>query len=995
MLRNSINCGLRVAARGAGMTLLAFTAALVFATVAARAEFGVSAFDWQTTANEAGDPYSQAGGHPYAISTEIEFNHHFDPVWEGQLPDRPVKDVLADLPAGLVGDPQAMAKCTSGQLATIESGAPASQWCPIGSQIGIVHLNSGGVPIADPLFNMQAPANVPARFGFNFAGVLVSLDARVRSDGDYGLSIDSKNISEGLPLIGIKVTIWGVPADPSHDQDRCLLWHIFAESSPYCTSSGLMEGPNPAGRPVVPLLTLPSRCTEPGVGLEMKLRADAWTAPGVFDETSFATHLPPNLPAGPGERGAPLNLSGCAGVPFEPTVDTAPTSNLPDTPSGLSFALQVPSEGLENVAGIAQSDLRRAVVALPEGVAANPSSADGLGACSSTQIALHSTGDASCPENSKIGTILIETPLLEAPLAGSVYLAAPGDNPFGSLLAVYLVADGQGVTVKVPGKIEADPVTGRLTAVFDSIPQLPFAKLTLTLKGGPRAPLVTPAACGSTPTTSTLTGWNGKTANISSPYSVECTPGLGAFSPAFTAGTVNNQAGAFTPLVLSLSREDREQNLSGLNVTLPPGLSAKLAGVPLCPDTQASAGTCGEASRIGTVTATAGAGPNPYAVQGKIFLTGPYNNGPFGEVVVIPAVAGPFNLGNVIVRGSIRIDPHTAQASVISDPFPTILQGIPLRTRSVNVTLDRPGFIFNPTNCDPLSVDGTITSTQGASAAVSSHFQAANCAALPFKPTFKVATKATSSKKNGASLDVKITSGAGQANLGKVAVTLPKQLPSWLPTIQQACPAAVFNANPASCPAGSNIGIATATTPILANPVTGPVYLVSHGGAAFPDIVMVLQGEGVTVEQVGSINIKGQVTSSAFNSIPDVPLNTFELVLPQGPHPPSHKPPREGQGQLLRAEPRHADDAHWAERGADQAEHEDRRHWLPQGQGEEEAQETPQEEGQEVAGERERRHASSQQRGRGQAPRPGRPGARRCPGGATWSQRRPAPRARQ
>jgi hypothetical protein len=311
-----------------------------------------------------------------------------------------------------------------------------------------------------------------------------------------------------------------------------------------------------------------------------------------------------------------------------------------------------------------------------------------------------------------------------------------------------------------------------------------------------------------------------------------------------------------------------------------------IKGVERCGETQANQGTCGPGSLIGHVTAAAGAGPEPYVVHGgQVFLTGPYKGAPFGLSFVIPAVAGPYNLGNVVVRAAIHVDRHTTQITVVSDPLPTILQGVPLDVRKVNVTIDRPGFMFNATSCEPLAVTGALTSTLGAQASVASHYQAVNCASLPFKPSFTVSTQARTSKKNGASLDVKVGYPQGsQANIRSVAVTLPKQLPSRLTTIQQACPEATFDQNPASCPAGSNIGTATATTPVLANPAMGPAYLVSHGGAAFPDLVIVLQDEGVTLELVGSIDIKKGVTSSAFRTVPDVPILGFELTLPEGPH---------------------------------------------------------------------------------------------------------------
>jgi hypothetical protein len=361
---------------------------------------------------------------------------------------------------------------------------------------------------------------------------------------------------------------------------------------------------------------------------------------------------------------------------------------------------------------------------------------------------------------------------------------------------------------------------------------------------------------------------------------------LGGFAPGFVAGTSNNQAGGFSPFSVTLTRDAGQQTLGGVRLQMPAGLLGVLKNVPLCGDAQAAAGTCGAESLVGHTTVGAGAGSNPFYLGGQVFLTGPYKGAPFGLSIVVPAVAGPLNLGTVVVRAKIEVDRHTAQLTITSDPLPTIVQGIPLDLRTVNVTVDRAGFTFNPTNCEALSVAGTITSSQGASASSTARFQAANCAALAFNPKFSAASPAKTSRNNGAALDVKLGyPSGGQSNVHSVAVSLPKQLPARLTTIQQACPAATFEANPASCGEGSLIGSGTAVTPILAGPLSGPAYLVSHGGAAFPDIVVVLQGQGITLDLVGNINItKAGVTSATFAHIPDAPISSFELSLPEGPH---------------------------------------------------------------------------------------------------------------
>jgi hypothetical protein len=530
----------------------------------------------------------------------------------------------------------------------------------------------------------------------------------------------------------------------------------------------------------------------------------------------------------------------------------------------------------------------------------NPGVADGLQGCSDAQISLFSADPAICPDASQIGTAEVHTPLLDHPLAGAVYIGTPLCNPCndadaasGRMLRLFIqVNDPQsGVVVKLPGTVSANPSTGRLIATFKNNPQLPFSDLKLQFKGGPRAPLATPQTCGVFTTTSDLEPWSAPEtpdATPSSSFGVSWDGAGGAcpasppFAPSFTAGTVMPKAGGYSPFTLTLARADREQDLSQVQVHMAPGLLGTLSSVPLCGEPQAGLGTCSQASRIGTTTVAAGAGSDPFYLSGPVYLTGPYNGAPFGLSVAVPAVAGPFNLGTVVVRAAITIDPLTAAVTVTSGALPQIIDGVPVRLRTVNVTVDRPGFIFNPTSCSAQAVTATIGSAQGATAAVSSPFAAGGCASLPFKPRFTASTQAKTSKAGGASLDVKVAYPAGQANIRSVKVDLPKQFPSRLTTLQKACVAAVFEANPASCPAASVVGIARAVTPVLPVTLTGPAYLVSHGGAAFPDLVVVLQGEGVRVDLTGATLIKKGITSSTFKTVPDVPISSFELYLPQG-----------------------------------------------------------------------------------------------------------------
>ncbi len=856
------------------------------------APFGVE--DFSTTPEyEGGALDTRAGSHPFQLTTTLALNQTTDPVRPPALP----RNIRFQLPAGLVGDATAVAQCSELDFAV--EGASGDNLCPADTAIGVATVTIdepkgiGGVfttPV--PLFNLTPGRGEPARFGFAALKSPVILDTSVRAGRDYGVVTGSSNITQLAAFLATQITFWGVPGDARHDQSRG--WNCLANGRYALQSCVAQEQANPA-----PLLTLPTSCTLPfKVGVE----GESWPTKGAPQGLT----LPPREYQLADSLGRTLGLTGCNQLPFAPSITVSPETHAASTPTGLDVHVHLPQDSARTPEGLAEAAIRDATVTLPEGMTLNPSGAGGLEACTEAQVGFQGTGgdgtqlfspdlpEPFCPDASKVGTVKVGVSGIPNPLEGAVYVASQNANPFGSLVALYIVARDpvSGILAKVPAEVGLDPVTGRLTTTLHNIPQSPIEDIEMHFFGGGRGPLATPAACGTYTTSASFSPWSETPAvDASSSFDVTSGPGGGPcqspapFAPTLVAGTTDPQAGAFSPFTATFSRSDSDQALAGVTVTTPPGLLGILKGVERCGEAQANQGTCGQGSLIGHTTVAAGAGSEPFVVHGgQVFLTGPYKGAPFGLSIVVPAVAGPFNLGNVVVRAAINVDPHTARITVVSDPLPAILRGIPLQVKKVNVTIDRAGFMFNPTNCQPFSVDGAVTSTQGATANVSSHFQAANCASLPFKPRFTVSTQANTSKKNGASLDVNVTSEQGQANIGQVGVTLPKQLPSRLTTIQQACPAATFNANPASCPAGSNIGTATATTPVLASPVTGPAYLVSHGGAAFPDLVLILQGEGVKLELTGSINIKKSITSSAFNAVPDAPISSFELKLPEGPH---------------------------------------------------------------------------------------------------------------
>jgi uncharacterized repeat protein (TIGR01451 family) len=850
------------------------------------AGFGVQSFT--ASANNAdGSVDTRAGDHPYSATATFALNTVN--VGNNQIaPAGNLRDTAVDLPAGFIGDPLAVPRCPRG-LRFIPPGieplrSPASL-CPPESQVGSATVFSangaGPVPFPRgpssfqvPVYNLVPDAGEPAAFGFQVETGVAYLVGRVRSDGDYRITVVSSDVTEAVPVIGVSVTLWGVPGDPLHNAQR----EYFCQEAARCSSSP----PPPFNGVVKPFLTNPTDCAEQAsVAPITTFEADSWQSSG-----ALISPAPAVSPA----------VTGCGALAFGPSLAVVPDTTQADAPAGLGVDLQVPQTDSPNT--LATSELKDATVTLPAGVSVSPSAADGLQACSDTQIALSSPEPGACPPASQIATVQVATPLLSSPLEGQVFVGQPlcgpctdADAADGNLFRLFLQVQGSGVVVKLPGTVSANPGTGRLTATFKNNPQLPFSDLKLQFKGGPRAPLATPQTCGTFTTTSDLAPWSAPEtpdATPSSSFGVDWNGSGGAcpasppFAPSFTAGTVVPKAGGYSPLTVTLARSDREQDLSQVQLHMPPGLLGTLSSVPLCTEPQAALGTCSQASRIGTTTVAAGPGSDPFYLSGPVYLTGPYNGAPFGLSVAVPAVAGPFNLGRVVVRAAITIDPHTAAVTVTSGALPQIIDGVPVRLRTVNVTVDRPGFIFNPTNCSAQTITATIGSAQGATDPVSSPFAVGGCASLPFKPKFTASTQAKTSKANGASLDVKVAYPAGQANIRSVKVDLPKQFPSRLTTLQKACVAAVFQANPASCPAASVVGIARAVTPVLPVTLTGPAYLVSHGGAAFPDLVVVLQGDGVRVDLTGETLIKKGITTSTFKTVPDVPVSSFELYLPEG-----------------------------------------------------------------------------------------------------------------
>ncbi|HEV3318898.1 MAG TPA: hypothetical protein VG053_04070 [Solirubrobacteraceae bacterium] len=934
---------LNVLALGGVLSMLC--AGAVCSSASASTGFGVAQFTVQATharetpeeeRGEGGfrdvyEPYAftQAGRLPDALTTTIEFNNEPSGL-EGLIPDGgDPKDVVVDLPPGLLADPLAVPRCPLAIFAR-ENGP-----CPGGTQVGIIEIGFASSILIEPIYDLVPEVGQSAEFGiptgaaFNLV-LTAHLVHTAGSQSAYGFTVTSNNILQ-RSYTRAKLTFWGVPADPSHDPQRGRRCETLEAKTvlPTCPDNGLDNpGGEKAGVVPVPFLVMPTDCT---VGPEsFSVSVDSWQEPGRFVEGPRAVFPPP--PA--------TGWTGCGALSFAPSLEVSPDSTQADAPVGLGVSLQVPQP--REPGAPRTPDLRNAVVTLPAGLSISPGVVDGVQACDEFgPEGIDITGPESerlgpsrepqlapghCPDASIVGTAEAITPLLAEPVKGHLYLArplcgGPGQEPCteqdaldGRLYRLYLELGGKGalagtgIDIKVAGVVSANLATGQLTSSFTDNPQAPFSELKLHLNGGPRASLANPQACGEARTTSDFTPWSapGRTpagvlvegtpdADPFSFYGVTGCAGPPGLAPGFTAGTVTPEAGIFTPFTLSLTRHDGEQDLAGIQVHTPPGLLGMLSSVQLCGEPEAQSGHCPEASRIGSTTVASGAGSHPFEIGGTVYLTTGYKGAPFGLSIVTNAVAGPFNLGLVVVRARIDVDPETSALTVTSDPLPQIVFGVPLRLQRVTVNIDRPNFMFNPTNCGAPGQPGTqqvtasVSGSQNALANVSSQFAVGGCKGLAFKPQFTVATSGHTSKANGASLDAQVSFPASvpgsEANIAKVKVELPKQLPSRLTTLQKACTDAQFKANPAGCPPASVVGIARASTPLLPVGLEGPVYFVSHGGEAFPSLIIVLQGDGVRVDLTGSTFIsKSGITSSTFKTVPDVPVSSFELYLPEGPY---------------------------------------------------------------------------------------------------------------
>jgi hypothetical protein len=868
---------------------------------------GFSYFRAQGT-GPAGEAVTQAASHPFQYRFDFVLNTN------RSLPGAPSpfvpaggdpKDLKTRFPLGLIGNPAAAEQCTAREFNTRSaihftnpfgnSQNPEVNECPDGSAVGLAVVRIEGQESREiaPIYNLVPPPGMPAQLGFfvRLSPVTVHIDAEVRPDDHYRLSATVHNASQVKRITAGSITIWGTPGDTRHDQlrGRCL--------GPYMIYSVAPGPPCAAGGSTVPLWRLPTSCTDP---LNILMDVDLWSEPGSF----FSALAPGATP------------TGCDQVPFEPALNLAPTSTTTDSPTGLDVHVHIPQPQAPEELG--EADLRDTDVTLPPGLVVNPSGANGLASCSEAQVGylgkdargdLFSDDPAACPGEAKIGTVRVNSPLVDHLLEGGIYVATPHENPFGSLLAIYVaVYDPEtGIVIKLPGEVRPDAETGQLTTSFDDTPQLPFEDFELHFFAGPGAALRTPQICGGFSVTSSMTPWSapdsGPPATPSDSFTLAQAAGGGTCptasaqlpnAPAFEAGTEAAVAGASSPMVINLRREDGSQEFSRVTLTPPPGLLARLKGIPYCPDAAlaAAAGksgaaevagpSCPAASRVGTVTVGAGAGLTPYYVHGAAYLAGPYKGAPLSLAIITPAAAGPYDLGNVVVRTALQIDPETARITAEADPIPRVLEGIPLDVRSISIKLDHAGWAVTPTNCQPLEFIGSELSVLGQSAPLSNLFQVGGCSRLRFKPKLKLELKGATKRNHYPALKAALTypKKGAYANIARAQVGLPHAEFLEQGHIDTVCTQPQLAAR--NCPKGSIYGHAKAWSPLLEKPLEGPVYLGTGYGHKLPDLVADLDGQ-IRILLHGRIDTtKEQGLRNTFEVVPDAPVSRFVLTMKGG-----------------------------------------------------------------------------------------------------------------
>ncbi len=886
---------------------LAITAAV--AAIAAILASSAAAYSFPSFSGSRTEPsgarLSQAGAHADLI-TYLKFPTFQDDE-DHVAVDGNVKDALVDLPPGEIGNPTAVPTCTTKQLAG--DRPPPRTECPASTQMGTIELglsccgSQEPLQIKVPIYNATPPHGVTARFGFNLVGTLILIDGAVRGDGEYRIGANSLDIPQTIPLASAKVTFWGVPADPSHDMER---EGVGCDSTLPCASTA----------PRTPFMSNPTDCA--GGPQTTYGRIDSWQEPGAFAERSFVDD----------EAGKPMEVTGCDNVEFHPSITLDPSNTRAASPAGVSVNLEVP----QNLGpdALASAQVKKAEVKLPVGMSISPSAANGLETCAPDQIKLGSSTLPECPRASKLGELVLDTPLLDEQLTGGIYLAKQFDNPFHSLMAMYLtmINVDRNVVIKIPGLVDTDRKTGQVTITFDDSPQLPFSKMSMVFNGGERSTLINPPTCGIYTTETRFVPWSASNTDNPAPSDVvrssnqividkapdggPCqvgNPNLPAnpadagkrpFHPKMTAGSVNVQAGASSQFDFKLARGDNEQEVTAVSTDLPPGLVASLKGVSECPElaiasiptapgtgqTEIAHPSCPASSLVGNLDIGAGVGQLPYYVNARAYLAGPYKGSPLSLVFVTPAVAGPFDFGNVVVRARLVVDPETTQVHVVSDELPHIFEGVPLRIKDVRIEMNRPNFVQNPTNCDRMSVTGLFTGAgadlgstgDDVTATEANPFQVAGCAGLGFKPSIAFRLKGGTHRGDYPALTAVVKARPGDANIAATAVTLPHSEFLAQNHIRTVCTRVQFAAG--ACPAGSVYGHAEAVSPLFDEPLRGPVYLRSSSHQ-LPDLVASLNGrfDVVLVGRIDSVN--GGIRNS-FDLVPDAPVTKFTLAMQGG-----------------------------------------------------------------------------------------------------------------
>lgn len=877
---------------------------LALATPAA-ADFGLEEF--RISATGGTDPsLPQAGLHPFAVTTEFSFETRVDPVY-GVVPDGAPKDLELRMPAGLVGSTGAVPRCSSTDFLAIDPETKLPD-CSDGSAVGVISvkvaLGANKPPefISAPVYNLEPPPGLVQKLGFSAYGVPVAIEFGLDPDPPFSIAVSIANLSQPLPIYGSRLSIWGTPADPAHDRERgsCIVATQTGLEDEVHTSGAVC----PAQVPSTPFLTLPRICSTP---LQAGYAIDPWANPGAFVSDSV-----PIDDGGSPPR--PLVLTGCGKLGFSPTVAVQPTDGAIESPTGLEVDLGFPSEGLTSAEGFSQSEPASAAIALPEGIAANPSAAAGLSACTPAEYrreTLSAEAGSGCPNASRVGTAEIDTPLLGELLEGSVFVAQPDDpvtaapgseNPFDSLFALYVVVKNPrlGVILKQPVEVTADPAGGRLVARADDFPQVPFSHLRLHFRQGERALLTSPPSCGDYSTEVSLSPRSEPGRVVTRQSSFRTGHGLGGapcpadgiarpFAPTLRAGALNPFAGTAGPFVLKMTRESGSQPIGRVQVRLPAGVSGMVAGVPRCPDSELARfqrdpdglparGPSCPGAEVGTVTVGAGAGGIPFYLGGRAYLAGPYEGAPLSLAVVVPAVGGPYDLGTVVVRVALHVDRRTAQVGAVSDPIPTILAGVPLNVRSIALNLDRPGFVRTPTSCKETSISGTATSLLGRSAPLSARFQVGGCAGLAFRPRGSLRLLGQTHRGAHPRLRAAIKVRPRQANIDDFSLTLPATELLESRSIGAVCGAAQLAAD--ACPPTSVYGHAEVWTPLLDRPLKGPVYL-RESGRRLPGLAVALGGQ-IDLLLTGHIDSVRERLRATFRALPDMPLSRLVLTMRGG-----------------------------------------------------------------------------------------------------------------